>query len=365
MAKIKDLKTGLIYRNPKPHLYARHAYFPSVVLLENGEMLASFVIGSAFDSRDCHVEIARSLDGGNVWNLEGRMHNTKMDYPYSETCRISKMDDGEIVSFGAFFNRSFYEELCNPKTLGFPPTELAIFRSKDNGHSWKGPEKINPPFFAHSFEVCAPIVPLRDGRWSVATSVWKGWNGENPSGLKAVVFYSRDRGKTWPEYAVTMEGGNSTYYWEQKVIELPDGSLLSVAWIYNEATGKDGPNQYAISKDMGKTFSQPKSTGIIGQTIAIHSLGSNQILSVYRRMDKPGLWANISILDNDKWINQEEYCLWRGEVRRYKSKASEFNVLKFGAPSILELSNRDFFVTFWCVEDCVSNIRWFRFKVLD
>ena len=51
MSEIAILGTGLIYRNPKPHLHAIHAYFPSVVQLTNGELLCSLVLGEAFDRR--------------------------------------------------------------------------------------------------------------------------------------------------------------------------------------------------------------------------------------------------------------------------------------------------------------------------
>ena len=37
------LNTGLVYRNPMPHVVSRHAYFPSVVLLDNGEMIGTTV----------------------------------------------------------------------------------------------------------------------------------------------------------------------------------------------------------------------------------------------------------------------------------------------------------------------------------
>ena len=366
MAQIRNLGTGFIYRNPKPYLYSKHAYFPSVVVLGNGEMLSSFVMGSAFDCADCHVEIARSMDNGETWTLEGRMHNTNLGYPFSETCRITRMEDGEIVSFGAIVNRIPHEELVNPETLGHVPAELVAFYSKDNGRSWEGPKKIEPPFFAHAFEICAPIVLLKSGKCLVSTSVWKGWNGENPSGLKGVVFYSEDGGKTWPEYAVTMDGKNSVYHWEQRVVELPDGCLLAVAWVFDKSAGKDRPNQYVISQDGGKTFSSPMSTELIGQTMEICVLKDGRILAVYRRMDKYGLWANISKLDNDKWVNLEETCLWEGPPKKVgpvKDMAKEFNVLKFGAPCIVQLPDGGYFVAFWCVEDCVSNIRWFRLQI--
>ncbi len=47
---IKVKKTGLIYRNPMPHVHSEHAYFPSVATLASGRMLASLVIGEAFES---------------------------------------------------------------------------------------------------------------------------------------------------------------------------------------------------------------------------------------------------------------------------------------------------------------------------
>ncbi|HDY88312.1 MAG TPA: hypothetical protein ENH82_09410, partial [bacterium] len=64
---LKNLKTGLIYRNPVPHIKSSHAYFPSVTVMANGEMLATFVLGEAFESVNLHTHIARSKDNGETW----------------------------------------------------------------------------------------------------------------------------------------------------------------------------------------------------------------------------------------------------------------------------------------------------------
>ena len=74
MSEITILGTGLIYRNPKPHLHAVHAYFPSVVQLTNGELLCSLVLGEAFDAENCHTYVARSGDRGETWRLQGRIY---------------------------------------------------------------------------------------------------------------------------------------------------------------------------------------------------------------------------------------------------------------------------------------------------
>jgi len=59
-----------------------------------------------------------------------------------------------------------------------------------------------------------------------------------------------------------------------------------------------------VSGDGGATWSQPQSTGLIGQTMSLLALEDGRILTVYRRMDEPGLWANLSHLQDDQWINE-------------------------------------------------------------
>ena len=371
MAPIECLDTGLIYRNPKPHLRSVHAYFPSVVVLSENEMLAALVLGSAFESVDSHVHLARSTDGGATWTLEDALYEPPSDRTTTETCRITRMPDGEIVAFGARFDRPDPEEgLTNHETLGFVPTELVLFRSKDDGRTWTEPEVIETPLVGPSFEICCPILPLADGRWLAPTSTWKGWDGECPNGMKAIALCSYDRGKTWPEYVDVMDRyADHVIYWEQKIIELDGDRLMSVAWGFNEAAGEDIPNQYAINEDGGRYFGPPQSTGLWGQTLTPIRLPDGRILCIYRRMDKPGLWANISRVKDDQWINETDAPLWGAKASGLLKKgptenmAADFNVLKFGAPCAVLLPNGEVFVAFWCVEDCVSNIRWFRLRV--
>ena len=129
------IATGLIYRNPKPHLRSRQASFPSPALLPSGEMLASFAIGSGFEAADLHTELARSDDGGRNWQLVGAVFNEGTDRPTSANVRISRMPDGELIAFGVRADRSRADEgLTNPDTqaaqvvrqLVRPRVQLAI-----------------------------------------------------------------------------------------------------------------------------------------------------------------------------------------------------------------------------------------------
>ena len=70
MQKIELIDTGLIYRNPRPHIESRHAYFPSVVQLTGGDLVVTMTIGQAFESKDQHVYAARSGNGGKTWEAD-------------------------------------------------------------------------------------------------------------------------------------------------------------------------------------------------------------------------------------------------------------------------------------------------------
>jgi hypothetical protein len=87
-------------------------------------------------------------------------------------------------------------------------------------------------------------------------------------------------------------------------------------------------------------------------------------------MDQPGLWANVSHLEANCWVNDGCLPLWghSDEIGRTSIEANmthTFNKLKFGAPSVIRLENGAVFLAFWCYEENISVIRWFRFNVLS
>ncbi len=110
------------------------------------------------------------------------------------------------------------------------------------------------------------------------------------------------------------------------------------------------------------------SAKIHGETMAIVELPDGRLLNVYRRMDKPGLWATISQIQNNKWINEKDYPLWGSQEMSLTNKSDnmvqDFNELKFGAPCITLLPDNTVYLAFWCYEKMVSNIRWFKLRVI-
>jgi hypothetical protein len=164
-----------------------------------------------------------------------------------------------------------------------------------------------------------------------------------------------------------VDPGQKVIYWESKIVELPGGELLAVAWAYDEAAGEDLPNQYAISTNGGQTWSAPRSTRLQGQTLTPFVLEDGRVLCVYRRMDEPGLWANLCHLEGGEWINDACAPLWgagtSGLTGASGDMVANFHVLRFGAPCINTASDGAIFVAFWCYEECISVIRWYKIAV--
>lgn len=75
-----------------------------------------------------------------------------------------------------------------------------------------------------------------------------------------------------------------------------------------------------------------------------------KILSIFRRMDKPGLWITISQLVGDKWLNEKNIPLWGVKVKSLTDKSDnqvhDFNVLKFGAPCVTILPDETVYIAF-------------------
>lgn len=368
MSQITVLNSGLIYKNPIPHVHSVQAYFPSVDVLPDGSMIATIVLGEAFEAPNLHTHLCRSTDQGETWQLERRLGAGAPGRLTSDCSRLTVRPDGEAVAFMVRHDRTEHphEGLTNPDNLGFVPTQLLLVRSSDGTRNWSEPEPMTPPLVGPSFEMCSPITILSDGRWVLPTQTWPGWNGDCPNGIRMVGFVSHDQGRTWPEYMDVMNEPGEVYFWESKIIELSDGRLLAIAWTYDNATSKDRPNHYALSADGGKTWTRPASMGLQGQTLTPHLLSDGRVLCVYRRIDKPGLWANVSHLDGDVWVNDHEAPLWgaqaTGLTGTTDNMSVNFTALKFGAPCIARLADGTTYVAFWCYEEGISVIRWFKLQ---
>jgi hypothetical protein len=364
---IRALNSGYVYRNPKPYLAAIHAWHPSLVRLAGGNLLATFDLAQAVESLDYHTCQSRSTDGGNTWSEPVPLFQDTSARRSTHSVRIGAVGQGLLVGLGGRFYRDDPEEgLVNRANLGYVQMDLFLLRSGDEGRTWQGPQSLAPPLVGPAFEICHRIIELTDGRWLAPTSTWRGWKGEAPHGMQAVALVSHDRGRTWPDYLrVIDQTARGVISWEQGLAQLPDGRLVAIIWSFDEAAGKSLPNRYAVARD-GRTFSAPRENGMQGETAKLLALADGRLLCLYRRVDKPGLWAQLARIDGEEWVTLEEAPLWQGTasgMSGQRSSSDELSGLKFGYPSMVELEPGQVMAVFWCVEDCQHVIRWQRIQI--
>ena len=365
--------TGHIYRNPKPHLRARHAWHPTLVVIDQNELIAAFDIGEAVESLDYRTYISRSHDGGQTWDAPVPMFpDNLIQHPTRHTTHIGRprrMSDGELVAFIARFYRDDPEQgIWNPDTTGLAEMDLMVARSTDDGWTWQELQQISPPLVGQPFEVCHTIVELADGRWLAPVSCLRCWDGAAPNGLKVIAMVSADQGVTWSTYIdILDDSANGIVHFEQSVVQLADERLLAVGWAFDERSGKTKAVNYAVSQD-GKTFSTPpRPTGLSGETSKLLALPDGRVVCVYRGIDPPGLCGTIVQLDGEEWRHDEPQILWQGDspTRMFgeATATDELRSLKLGCPNLALLPDGDVLVAFWCHEDEVYNIRWIRLSV--
>jgi len=180
-----------------------------------------------------------------------------------------------------------------------------------------------------------------------------------------VALVSPDRGKTWPRYLNVMDDyANGVIHLEQSVIEWCDGRLLAVAWAFDERQGVSREIQFAFG-DAHRGFGPPQSTGLIGETAKIISLGDERVLCIYRRGDLPGLWAAVAQVQQGQWHTIEQQPIWQGErtgMSGQRSASDELAELKVGYPTLRPLSDGQILVAFWCCVEGLFQIRFVRLK---
>ena len=219
---LSNVTTGVLYKNPKPHVKSVHAYFPSVAAMPNGELLATYVLAEAFEAVNARLHVARSADGGQTWQQEGAIApaGPTVSCRNLAGCRYRPTASWSSSWCGAIARIMPTKGLANPATMGFVPTEVLLVRSADCGRTWGKPEPIKPPLLG-PFELCSPVMFLRDGRWLWPTSTWQDWEGNRPDSGRMAAFVSTDRGRTWPAYLDVMRcPDNNLTFWESKIVEL-------------------------------------------------------------------------------------------------------------------------------------------------
>ena len=372
---IRVLDTGLVYRNPRPNIYAIHAWHPTILVPDENSLIATFDLGQAVESLDYRTYLSRSGDCGKTWTSPVSLFpEGAFDVPGKTTTHLARptlLSGGRMVTWVFRTHRPDPTTgYWNPKTGGTLDNDYFIARSDDLGKTWVSIEPIQLPI-AGPFEACHSIIVLADGRWLWPTSTLCTWEGESPYGTKAVAFISEDEGRTWTDYITLLDKSDyGISHFETSLVQMVSGDLLTVGWAIDVDKAKTEAVNWAISTDAA-VFTLPSATGLAGETSKLLALPDGRAVCVYRSIDPkvPGLFATLVEIKNNKWCHSDPVTLWQGHgLTRISGKdkmSDELGQLKLGYPSIRMIDESVAMVAFWCYEADVYNIRWVKFRICD
>lgn len=370
MAAIEVLDHHLVYENPRPQNRARHGFFPGLVTLPSGELLALFILGEALEAADVTTVITRSRDGGRTWDLEGPLYEkTDADRYNSDYLKPTLLNDGRLMALGYNFHRTDPDQTLvnpDPEIDGTRDGDNLVSFSQDGGHTWSHP-RIIPRTHPELIEQSGPAIQLRSGALLGAGSLFPRWDGSNPSGCIGVLLRSEDNGETWDDDTRFFEDPTRRYApAEPRLCEMQDDRVVSLNWMMDHLSGTNLTNHITVSHDGGASWSGPIDTGVGGQASNLMHWEDDILLTIHchREGQDIGLFVRVVDLAGDQWRIAEEAKIWGNapamKVGGYSTMGQN---LRFGQASLLRLDDGDILATHWAIEEGQGRIHTHRLRV--
>jgi sialidase-1 len=369
---IELVESYVIYENPKPMLRSRHGYFPGVVELPTGELLALLVIGEAFESVDLTTYVSRSSDLGRTWELQGPLYDKSADArPTSDFLKPLVLRDGELIALGYRFHRDDPEQpIAIEATDGALPGDDVVSFSSDLGRTWTVPRVI-PMSTPELLEIPSRSLQLQSGDIVATAGLFKMPDGSNPSGQFGALLRSTDNGRTWDDrvrYFDTPDHSVAAY--ESHLCEMQAGRVVAICWAFEIGTGRYLHNQVTVSHDDGHAWSSPIDTGHRSESANLLYLGGERLLSIHsQRGTDVGLYVRLVDFSGDRWTLLEERIIWGASIGQQTRDGQTFHEfagsIRFGQGSLLRLSNGDILATHWCVVDGQGKVLTHRLRLHD
>lgn len=352
MPCVKILETG--------RLDSRDSAFPQAVQLPDGDVLCSFGVGGG-PNVGGGTELARSTDGGRTWANEGFILPPTDEPRSTNALKLSISPDGRTVyAYGSRYWRS------GEQGFGEGRNEAVLCISTDSGHSWSAPRVVPMPADC-PLEISHGVLALDSGRALAPAAVLPD---KDHLAERVLLAISDDGGETWPRHAVAFEDPEKRRgFFEHKFAQVAPGRLIGVCWTVTLGDVSDLPNSFAMSDDNGATWSPPRSTGIMGQTMTPIPLGGDRLLVLYnRRYGDQGVVMSLVTFTDRAWETLYENMMYDARAKRERprdveSGVQEFDEFAFGFPTAIRLRDGAFLATHWRWEDGAFGIHWTRLRV--
>jgi Neuraminidase (sialidase) len=258
----------------------------------------------------------------------------------------------------------------NEETEGLLDTRIFLSLSNDNGFNWSEPEKVNTTPFNVPVPITGPILVLQNGELACQFELNKHYYDTIEWRHSSVMMFSKDYGKSWPEYSITSnDPENRIFYWDQRPGVLLDGRILNLFWTFDRKKAEYLNIHARDSTDNGRTWSEMWDTGIPGQPAPPISLPDGRIGMVYvDRTSNPKIKMRLSEDGGRTWQQNTELTIYDFQTenqtwnkRTMQDAWSEMEKFSVGLPTTALLDDGSILVVYYSgVHTDLTNIYWSR-----
>lgn len=228
--------------------------FPDVALTRDGRLLC------AYQQSDVHVATRRALllaespDLGATWSAPRYLNSTAAHCP-----RITVLEDGEALIIDG-----------------------SLYRSLDHGATFAA-----APLIGFTHDMPDRIIHLGGDRFYTTGHTHRGTIPQpfiRQAPAEQMGYLSENRGGAWTPFSILACERNLVLC-EASVIRMPDGRLLA---LLRENSGAFEPMYRVESSDLGRTWSAPLPTPLIGHRPCLGLTAAGKLLVTYRNVGPDG-----------------------------------------------------------------------------
>ena len=240
--------------------------FPMVLGLKDGRVLATYKVGPNKDSDRATMELCWSEDLGESWTepttleaprIEGKKGALWVAYP-------TQLASGRLVLISMWVDRESFpgSTLFHPETEGCLPMTVLRSESDDGGRSWNPWQVIPTPAELGPPSVTSPLMELAGGRLALSVETNKPYLDASKWYQRVVYLYSEDQGQSWSApHTVSQDPTGRMFNWDQRAGVAPDGRIVTFTWYFDSQTATYLNIQRRISRDEGRSWTDPEDLG--------------------------------------------------------------------------------------------------------
>jgi len=369
---VKIVAEGIL-NAAEPRGHRAVSIYPTITALENGGLVATYMVGPSKDS-DCNtIELRWSLDNGVSWGGPTAPFSTTLDGRRGSllAAYLTPISNEHLIVVAAWVDRQAHpgRPLFNPDTEGTLPMEIVLADSHDSGQTWSSwrvlsvPKTLGPP-------AVTALLRLLEGGLVLSFETGKHYNDASKWYQKVWWCHSRDQGRTWTIPVPKFQDPNGRiFHWDQKAGVSPDGQLVTFAWTYDHETRRYLNIHRRTSSDEGKSWTDPEDLGISDQPSHPAILPDGRVVLAWvDRFNTGTIRARLSKSIHAPFLAETEITIYehpeiRETRRTYKDTGellSDLHLWTFGHPHAEALPSGEVMVVFYAGTNGSLSTRWVR-----